>query len=339
MLRTTKLISPFIKEFLLSHGYSDESCVESAGSAGSGRLYYRIKQYKRSSILQVNAESNEDFKNFVSFGKYFHSINLPVPRIYSVDEKNSQVLMEDLGKRSLFDYTLPEEPLSGNVRILYQDVIQALIKFQESSSSVFMNRPDIGARKFDYAALKWETDYFSTNYLKRIAKVDEIPSYVQEFFSTLACSVDSHQKVLMHRDFQSQNIMIRPNSEIAFVDFQGARRGSMYYDLASLLFDPYTSLPLFLVIDFFEYWRTDFSENKSFSKEDSWVSFLEAAMQRIMQALGAYGFLSKEKGLTTFEQFIEPGKARLIEILDLYQDVAPEIHKQARLFLKEKLSV
>ena len=72
MLRTTKLISPFIKEFLLSHGYSDESCVESAGSAGSGRLYYRIKQYKRSSILQVNAESNEDFKNFVSFGKYFH---------------------------------------------------------------------------------------------------------------------------------------------------------------------------------------------------------------------------------------------------------------------------
>ncbi len=217
-------------------------------------------------------------------------------------------------------------------------MIQALIKFQESSSSVFMNRPDIGARKFDYAALKWETDYFSTNYLKRIAKVDEIPSYVQEFFSTLACSVDSHQKVLMHRDFQSQNIMIRPNSEIAFVDFQGARRGSMYYDLASLLFDPYTSLPLFLVIDFFEYWRTDFSENKSFSKEDSW-SLFRSCNATYNAGSCAYGFLSKEKGLTTFEQFIEPGKARLIEILDLYQDVAPEIHKQARLFLKEKLSI
>lgn len=337
MLRTTKIISPFIKDYLLSRGYSDESCVEPAGSAGSGRLYYRIKEYKKSSILQVNAIANEDFKNFVSFGKYFHSVDLPVPRIYAVDEQAAQVLMEDLGKRSLFDYTLPEEPLSGNVRILYQDVIQALIKFQESSSSVFMARPDLGARKFDYASLKWETDYFTTNYLKRIANVDDIPSYVQDFFSTLACSVDTHQKVLMHRDFQSQNIMIRPNSEIAFVDFQGARRGSMYYDLASLLFDPYTSLPLFLIIDFFEFWRTQYRECSNFSKEESWVSFLEAALQRIMQALGAYGFLSKEKGLTSFEKFINPAKARLIEILDLYQDVAPDIHQQARLFLKEKL--
>jgi len=117
MLRTTKIISPFIKDFLLSRGYSDESCVEPAGSAGSGRLYYRIKEYKKSSILQVNAIANEDFKNFVSFGKYFHSVDLPVPRIYAVDEQAAQVLMEDLGKRSLFDYTLPEEPLSGNVRI------------------------------------------------------------------------------------------------------------------------------------------------------------------------------------------------------------------------------
>ena len=74
MLKTTKIISPFIKDFLLSHGYSDESCVEAAGSAGSGRLYYRIKEYKRSSILQVNATVNEDFKNFVSFGKYFLTV-------------------------------------------------------------------------------------------------------------------------------------------------------------------------------------------------------------------------------------------------------------------------
>lgn len=339
MLRINKIISSDIKSFLLSHGYTEDSNVEAAGAAGSGRLYYRIKQYDRSAILQVNSTADEDFNNFVSFGTFFFNIKLPVPRIYCVDKKNAQVLMEDLGNRSLYDYTLPEEPLSGNVRILYQDVIQSLIRFQEASSSVFMAKPDLGARKFDYASLKWETDYFSTNFLKRFANVQEIPSYVQEFFSTLACSVDSHQKVLMHRDFQSQNIMIRPNSEIAFVDFQGARRGSMYYDLASLLFDPYTSLPLFLVIDFFEYWQIEYRVNKSFSKDESWVSFLEAGLQRIMQALGAYCFLSKEKGLKQFEQFIEPGKKQLIEILNLYQDVAPDIHQQARIFLKDKLSV
>lgn len=337
MLRTTKIVSPFIKEYLASHAYSDESCVEPAGAAGSGRLYYRIKERKRSCILQVNETANQDFENFVSFGKFFFSIDLPVPRIYTVDESAAQVLMEDLGKRSLFDYTLPGEPLSGNVRILYQDVIKSLVTFQESSASAFMARPDLGARKFDYAALKWETDYFTTNYLKRLANVTEIPEFLKDFFSTLACSVDTHQKVLMHRDFQSQNIMIRPNSEIVFVDFQGARRGSMYYDLASLLWDPYTSLPLHLVFDFFEYWRTEYQENKHFSKEEAWISFLEASLQRVMQALGAYGFLSRHKKLDSFERFIEPGKARLLEILKLYKEATSGLHQEAILFLEKNL--
>ena len=47
----------------------------------------------------------------------------------------------------------------------------------------------------------------------------EIPQSVKNFYSLLAVSVDAQPKVLMHRDFQSQNIMVRPNSEIAFVDF------------------------------------------------------------------------------------------------------------------------
>lgn len=133
--------------------------------------------------------------------------------------------------------------------------------------------------------------------------------------------------------------MIRPNSEIAFVDFQGARRGSMYYDLASLLWDPYTSLPLPLVFDFFEYWRTEYEENKHFSKEEAWVSFLEASLQRVMQALGAYGFLSREKGLDSFERYIEPGKARLLQILKLYKEATSGIHQEAILFLEEKLKL
>jgi len=41
---------------------------------------------------------------------------------------------------------------------------------------------------------------------------------------------------------------------------------------------------------------------------------LVASMQRIMQALGAYCFLSKKKGIKSFEQYIEPGAKRLEEI-------------------------
>ena len=49
-------------------------------------------------------------------------------------------------------------------------------------------------------------------------------------------------RVLVHRDFQSQNIIIR-NSYAYLIDFQGMRPGLAEYDLASLLYDPYVDLP------------------------------------------------------------------------------------------------
>ena len=45
----------------------------------------------------------------------------------------------------------------------------------------------------------------------------------------------------MHRDFQSQNIILR-EGQAYLIDFQGMRPGLAEYDLASLLYDPYVSL-------------------------------------------------------------------------------------------------
>ncbi len=47
--------------------------------------------------------------------------------------------------------------------------------------------------------------------------------------------------VLVHRDLQSQNVMI-VNGEPVFIDFQGMRLGSPFYDLGSLLYDPYVEI-------------------------------------------------------------------------------------------------
>src|SRR5574344_946505 len=277
-----------ISEVLRANGFTDAATWEVAGSAGSGRGYYRVHDGSHYAILQVCAAADDDFKRFASYGKTFHSFGLPTPTILAVDEEAHQILMKDLGPKMLVDEVLPLGPISGNVRILYTEVIDALIRWQESSRLLFLSRPDIGARKFDYAALKWETDYFRTNYLIGRKGIKDIPQYVDNFFSTLACTVDTHPKVLMHRDFQSQNIMVCSNSEVGFVDFQGARRGSMFYDIASLLWDPYVSLPEEVVVDFFtEWYRTYLPVSQSFSPEDAWTLFIQASLQRLMQALGA----------------------------------------------------
>lgn len=267
MIDENLTISTKIQEFLSTHGYSSNYTIEPIAGAGSGRRYYRIKSEERTSVLQVSAEVNDDFKRFVEYSKTFREYKLPVPRIYCIDESSCQILQEDLGKRNLLD-NVSIGVQSGSLRILYPVVIDALIKWQNASQTLFSTHTNIWLHRFDFAALKWETDYFTQNYLMDYKGIKEIPSAVMNFYSLLAVSVDAQTKVLMHRDFQSQNTMVRPNSEIAFVDYQGARRGSMFYDIASLLWDPYVCLPLEMIKDFFGYWHSNYSGSKIYSIED-----------------------------------------------------------------------
>ena len=332
-------VSSQILRVIESRGFSSSSTWTLAGSAGSGRKYYRVSDGEKTAILQTNASANEDFEHFVSFGKSFSAFSLPTPEIYAVDEESAQILMQDMGEQTLLSQVVKDgAPISGSARVLYPVVIDALIRWQVSSPKFFLSRPDIAARRFDYAALKWETDYFKTNYLQKKKGIAEIPQVVENFFATLACMVDTHPKVLMHRDFQSQNVMVRSSSEVGFVDFQGARRGSLFYDIASLLWDPYVSLPEEMVVDFFDEWFRDYPlVSESFSREEAWTLFLQAALQRLMQAMGAFCFLSTEKKIESFEQYIEPGKKRLLRVLELYEPLSPS-RREAITFLKNALA-
>jgi len=70
------------------------------------------------------------------------------------------------------------------------------------------------------------------------------PSFEQELeaeLSALAERIGSTVRCLVHRDLQSHNVMIR-DGEPLFIDFQGMRFGSPFYDLGSLLCDPYVNL-------------------------------------------------------------------------------------------------
>ncbi len=96
----------------------------------------------------------------------------------------------------------------------------------------------------------------------------------------------SFPRVLVHRDFQSQNIIIR-DGQAYLIDFQGMRPGLAEYDLASLLYDPYVQLSAAERKELLEFYRTEAGvTDPAFAEK-----FQLCAMQRLMQALGAYGFL------------------------------------------------
>src|SRR5207248_844592 len=108
----------------------------------------------------------------------------------------------------------------------------------------------------------------------------------------IAARLGKLPRVLVHRDFQSQNIIAR-TGHAYFIDFQGMRPGVAEYDLASLLFDPYVRFSADEREELYSYYM----ERRGLLSTLQMREILRlCAMQRLMQALGAYGFLGLVKG-------------------------------------------
>lgn len=295
-----------------------------AGQAGSGRKYFRIAFGAKTWILQQSHSADLDFDRFVNYCNLFASLELSTPKIHAVDKESWQVLLDDLGNTQLWDICCDNDPMNkqhpdaAKSEKAYFKTLAALTKWQECSDMAFAENAELASREFDFTALRWETNYFSEHYLDGLRKVDSQKiAACGPLFDQLAQRVAAHPRGLMHRDFQSQNVMMNPRGDIGFVDFQGARRGSLYYDVASLLWDPYVQNDLATVQKWFERWV---KLNPLLKHEDiaHWNCFLEASLQRVMQALGAYCNLSRNKGIQAFAQHIKPGEAKLAEVIAAY---------------------
>lgn len=302
-------ISPEIEGLLASLGHEKPFSVTVAGSAGSGRVYWRIGEAPASHILMVSHPQDADFDRFLHVSSHLRAAGLKVPRLFGSDHGVRQVVLEDLGSELLLARMHAAGfPGDGDLQKLEQDytaVIEALGQWQKVGTATMAMCPSLVDRVFDREALLWETGYFAHRcaqdaYGLPASRLAE-PALAKEL-SDLADRVAAHERVLMHRDFQSQNLMWRDDGPW-FIDYQGARAGSRWYDLASLLWDPYVQMPMnnrFRL--FLEYCRRNAVPDGPLA----WQQLQDAALQRVMQALGAYGFLSGVKGLPWFRQFLAP---------------------------------
>ena len=94
------------------------------------------------------------------------------------------------------------------------------------------------------------------------------------------------------------------NGDYYFIDFQGGRMGPIEYDLASLLLDPYVSLPYPVQHQLLEYCIEKLLSAADFDPDKFRTCFKYCALTRNLQILGAFGYLSKAKGKTYFEKYI-----------------------------------
>ena len=273
---------------------------------GSDRKFYRIRCSPEQALILVkyNLEREEN-RHYVTIANFLTEHGIRVPDIYFHDASEGLIWLEDLGERDLYSY----RGESWLVRsAFYESALDQIAALHAVPESVCIEMKQHLPAEFNSELYLWEQNYFFENCLGRLFKIDKVklaqlsslPSLLE-----IADRLASFRRVLVHRDFQSQNIIIR-SGQAHLIDFQGMRPGLAEYDLASLLYDPYVALQESERSELTDYYRGRQLENGLPMDGDFDLKLRLCAMQRLMQALGAYGFLGLVRGHKHFLKHVSP---------------------------------
>ena len=241
---------------------------------------------------------------YYHIGRHLRRQGLAVPRIYDGDTFSGLMFVEDLGEVDL-QAAVRQAKNSETVRRLYQSAIQLLIKFSARGAEQFDTAWCYQTPRYDKSLiLENECRYFVDAFLKTYLELDYQYADFEAEFEFLAENALQHAvQGLMHRDFQSRNIMIK-NSDAYVIDFQGARKGPLQYDLASLLIDPYVDLPPDTQSELLAYCLDQLAGMATLQVDEFCQCYRFCCLTRNLQILGAFGYLTCIKQKSQFEKYI-----------------------------------
>lgn len=291
---------------------------------GSARSFFRLNRGtppSRSFVVMWNppADNASVRENLACerIGKHLKRRGVPVPEIYHVDHRRGCVVMEDLGDTSLQDHLEHVEDPSP----VFERVLEVLLRLQADGARGFDPRWCCQTPRYDRAVMiLLEACYFREAFLRGCAGVTgDLDRLDRCFFHCAEMASRGPGRFFLHRDFQSRNIMVSGGG-IRLVDWQGGRLGPPGYDIASLAIDPYTDLPDtrrdFLV----EAYLSMLRDRAPSMADDFRRTYPYLAVQRNMQILGAFAYLSRVRGKRNFERYIRPALDRLRRLLGRMPD-------------------
>lgn len=275
--------------------------MEPIKRGASGRTIVRVKTPNHEPFIGVHwNEEREDNSQFVPVANFLKQAKIRVPAIIHDRSRYRVALVEDLGNTDLL--SLKSKPFAERLPYYRSAFEQVDRLFYVKPAKDFHLMPP-----FDAAMYRWEQNYFFEHLVEDFLGLDADSLRKHQAFLDLSERLGTVSRHLVHRDFQSQNLLIK-DDKVWLIDFQGLRRGRQEYDLASLIFDPYL----------------DHSENEREQLLTLWEEiaderpletlFHECAAQRLMQALGAYGNIVKNRGDEWYRPHIATA-ARLLGVV------------------------
>jgi N-acetylmuramate 1-kinase len=218
--RLAEVLVPFVRSFT----GGGEGTVDTLAGDASTRRYHRVHVAGGSPPSVVVMElPDEPLKSdeatspglgppelpFLNVQRYLASGGYPVPRVFRHDAQLGLVGLEDLGDLT-FEAAVRAETDSGRA-LHYRAAIELIVSLQALGD----RRPDPGcvafSRRFDQALLRWELAHFKAWYLEAECgvKLDGGEEAVLDAaFDWIAAELAGAPPTLVHRDFQSRNLMV-----------------------------------------------------------------------------------------------------------------------------------
>ena len=265
--------------------------VEFLGARGSERVFFRCDK----GIIVLYDDGNRDENGlYAGHARFLKSRGVHVPEVLADLVQIKTLVLEDAGgerKMSVDDYA---------------KVVEELVKFGALGTDPEIDSLDL-LPEFDDDTWTWERNLFRKFCLgARFGR--DMPKDAERELEKVAQVLEKEPKALVHRDFQSTNVLWK-NGQLRFIDFQGMRLGPAAYDLASLLYDPYVKLSA----------KARGALCALYGKLSGRPEIAKvlplAAVQRLVQCLGAYGRLASV-GQPQFGKWVMPALQNLLDAAD-----------------------
>ncbi len=272
--------------------YSNEPIVaiDKLPQAGSERHYFRIHTAGKTFIATYGANLKEN-ESFIYFSNHFKKKKLSTPEIFCINAEKNVYIQEDFGDTSLLN-RLEEKGFTAEVYDLYKKSLRQLALLQVKGHEGLDYKKCLTNTSFGKQAILADLLYFKYYFLDALRRPYDKQKLMDDFEALSNYLSRTEYKYFMFRDFQSRNIMIKPDDSIHFIDYQGGMKGAPQYDVASLLWQARANLPddwkqylLEEYIDAFEKVVEEPIDRETFRSQYNGYVLI-----RLLQVLGAYGF-------------------------------------------------
>jgi N-acetylmuramate 1-kinase len=311
-----------------------ERAFPRAGSAGpiefepmpggaSTRRYFRVRYPGGTAVAMFvpeGAKAEEIAKPgeharwpFLEVRDLLASRGVDVPSVHGEDTARGWLLLEDLGDDTLAAY-LALYP--AQKEDLYVRAVKDLARAQASLATL-PAASVVSTRAFDEDLLLREIQHFREWGLE--ARGIAVPPADRARFDAiagrLARTIAGFSRVVVHRDYQSRNLMVRRGpdggcSSLCWIDFQDALLGPRVYDLVALLSDSYQVFDRsFVEARLDDYARAtglDAAQRAAVGRE-----FDRVTVQRKLKDAGRFVYIDRTKGNSSFLKFVEPTIAKV----------------------------